>query len=54
MRRLQRQTLEAFGFDGGEESEQRDGLGRRRGRGGQPVELQTERAMLFRRMCREV
>ena len=54
MRRLQRQTLEAFGFDGGEEGEQRDGLGRRRGRCGQTVELQAERAMLSRGMGHEV
>ena len=52
MRRLQRQTIEAFGFDGGEEREQGHGLGRRRGRGRQPVELQAERAMLVGGMCR--
>ncbi len=52
MRRLSRQTLEAFGLDGREEGEESGGFGRRHGRSRQPVELQAERAMLFRGMGR--
>jgi DNA polymerase III subunit delta len=47
VRRLERQTLEAFGFDGREEGEQGGRLDRGRGRSGQLVELQAERAVIF-------
>ncbi len=54
MRRVESQALEAFGFDDREENEEGGGLDHRRRRRGQTVELEAERAMLFRDVPRPI
>ena len=52
MRRVEREALEPLGFDGCEEGVQGNRLGRRGGRRGQTVELEAQRAVLFRGVSR--
>jgi DNA polymerase-3 subunit delta len=54
MRRVECQTLEAFGFDGREEDKEGGGFGRRRGWRRQPVELEAQRAVLARAMVARI